>query len=112
MNGMEMMLKSFGFDPEQIKSGLLNAQKSIMEEVQKLHSEIESVNAKVTRIEIKLGTIPETVAMQLLEDGANEAFTSAAEYVRTYNGDSRDSNNGNGSDSRQDNGNTIGDYNG
>jgi hypothetical protein len=53
--GMEMMLKSMGFDPEKIKTTLIEAKNEIM-------AQVESVNTKLARIESKLDALnaPET----------------------------------------------------
>jgi len=68
MNGIEMMLKSMGIDPEKIRASLVDAQAQVMNEISKVHKLLESIDAKVTRIEIKLETIPTNEAMKLLAD--------------------------------------------
>ena len=99
-SGMEMMLESMGIQTGAIKQ-LLDPEnvKKLLTKIETMCNSIEEIKVSVQRIEIKLGTLPESVAMQLLEDGASDAFKDAAEFVRSYNnGNSGDSDNGNGSD--------------
>ena len=89
--------------------------KKLLTKIETMCNSIEEIKVSVQRIEIKLGTLPESVAMQLLQDGASDAFKDAAEFVRSFNnGNSGDSDNGNGdgSDSRSINGDANGIGNG
>ena len=68
--------------------------------------EVTEIKDSVRRIETKLGTLPESIAMKLLADGQSEAFKKTVEFVRTYNDrNDRDSNNGNEINTRTDIGN-------
>ena len=127
-SGMEMMLESMGIqtgaikqllDPENVKKLLTkietmcNTVERTLVRVEVNHDHIMDLINSVRRIEIKLGTLPESVAMQLLENGASDAFKDAAEFVKGYNsGNSGDSDNGNGSDTRSINGDANSDGNG
>ena len=81
-SGIEMMLSSMGIDPDKIKETLLQAQTSVMDEVQKVNTKLDALDAKLTRIELKLETVPPDVAMQLLADGKEQAENEVAQYVR------------------------------
>jgi len=83
MTGIEMMLKSMGIDPEQIKAGLIQAQQSIIGEVKSLHEKLASIDTKITRIEMKLQTMPDKEVMKLLADNELEV----QEEIRKNGGD-------------------------
>lgn len=109
-SGMEMMLESMGIQTGAIKK-LLDPEniEKLLTKIEMMCNSIEEIKESVQRIEIKLGTLPESVAMKLLEDGASDAFKDAAEFVKGYNsGNSGDSDNRNGSDSRSINGDANG----
>ena len=113
-SGMEMMLESMGIQTGAIKQ-LLDPEnvKKLLTKIETMCNSIEEIKVSVQRIEIKLGTLPESVAMQLLENGASDVFKDSAEFVKGYNsGNSGDSDNGNGSDSRSINGDANSDGNG
>lgn len=129
-SGMEMMLESMGIqtgaikqllDPENVKK-LLTKIETMCNDIDAIKerlclNDVESVivqiQRSIERVEIKLGTLPESVAMQLLQDGASDAFKDAAEFVRSFNnGNSGDSDNGNGSDTGSINGDANGIGNG
>lgn len=97
-SGMEMMLESMGIQTEAIKQLLDPANiKALLTKIETMCNSVEEIKVSVQRIEIKLGTIPESVAMKLLADGESEAFQDVVKFVREYNdGNSRDSDNGNG----------------
>jgi hypothetical protein len=98
---MEMMLKSMGIQTDAIKQ-LLDPEnvKKLLSKIETLCNSVEDVKQAVLRIELKLGTLPDNIAQQLLADGQSEAFKEAVEFVRGYNGDSGNSNNGSGNDTR------------
>jgi hypothetical protein len=82
-SGMEMMLESMGIQTGAIKQLLDPTNvKALLGKVERMCNTVDEINASVLRIETKLGTIPEPIAMKLLEDGASQAFQEAAEYVR------------------------------
>ena len=56
MDGMSMMLKSLGVDPEKIKASLMDAKESIEAQLKLLHE-------KLDRIERKLDALPETITV-------------------------------------------------
>ena len=103
-SGMEMMLDSMGIqtgavkqllDPANIKA-LLSKIETMCKEITVILFEVTEIKDSVRRIETKLGTLPESIAMKLLADGQSEAFKETVEFVRTYNDrNDRDSNNGN-----------------
>jgi hypothetical protein len=95
-SGMEMMLESLGIQTEAVKQ-LLDPKniKQLLDKIETLCNSVEEIKISVMRIEIKLGTLPEPVAIALLEDGQSQAFKDAVEFVRTYNGNNGDSNDGN-----------------
>jgi hypothetical protein len=116
-SGMEMMIESMGIQTSAIKQ-LLDPEniKQLLRKIEIFCNDASETRMAVMRIETKLGTLPETVAMKLLEDGQSDAFKYATEFVRGYNGESREngvkadgnsgnSNNGNGSDTGHANGN-------
>jgi hypothetical protein len=74
MNGMEMMLKSFGVDPEKIKTQLIDAQKVVLSEVERLHSRLDNIDASLRRIEVKFETLPTDEAMKLLANKPDASF--------------------------------------
>lgn len=88
MNGMEMMLKSVGFDPEKIKKQLTDAQAMIEERVQGVSSrlsEIENQNdfiiASLQRIEMKLGTLPESELMKIIASKTPEEIDADVKEI-------------------------------
>jgi hypothetical protein len=97
-SGMVMMLESMGIQVEAVQQ-LLDPKnvKLLLDKVQRMCDTVDEIKASVLRVEIKLGTLPESVAMNLLADCQSEAFKQAAEFVRDYNGDNgnRSGNNGN-----------------
>jgi len=113
-SGMEMMLDSMGIQTSAVKQLLDPANiKALLSKVETMCNSVEEIKVSVLRIETKLGTLPESVAMKLLADGQTEAFKETVEFVRGYNnGDSRDSNNGTGSDTGSINGDANGNGNG
>lgn len=60
-NGINLMLKSFGIDPEEIKKQLTetlnNATGVVKDEVQKLHTKIDNTQASLNRIEQMLESL-------------------------------------------------------
>lgn len=60
-SGMELMLKSFGVDPEKIKTELTNTLNNatgvVKEEVAKLHTKIDNVQASCNRIELMMSAL-------------------------------------------------------
>ena len=112
--GMEMMLDSMGIqtgavkqllDPANIKA-LLSKIEAMCKETTVTLFEVTEIKDSVRRIETKLGTLPESIAMKLLADGQSEAFKETVEFVRTYNDrNDRDSNDGNEINTRTDIGN-------
>ncbi len=114
-SGMEMMLESLGIQTEAVKQ-LLDPKniKQLLGKIETLCNSVEEIKISVMRIEIKLGTLPEPVAIALLEDGQSQAFKDAAEYVKGYNngnsgnsGNDKGSNTGSGNDATSDNGRGI-----
>jgi hypothetical protein len=82
MNGMQMMLKSFGIEPEKMIKEVLESPdvKRFFEQVASMSTRMETFEAKqdviiqqLRRIEIKLGTIPTEEAMKLLADNVPSA---------------------------------------
>lgn len=67
MNGIQMMFKSFGIDMEGIEK-IVNPDtvKQVLNDLQNVASKLDSIDAKLTRIEIRLETIPKDEAMKLL----------------------------------------------
>ena len=120
-SGMELMLDSMGIqtgavkqllDPANIKA-LLSKIETMCKETTVTLFEVTEIKDSVRRIETKLGTLPESIAMQLLGDGQSEAFQETVEFVKEYNsGNSRDSDNGNGSDTGSINGDAANSGNG
>jgi hypothetical protein len=113
-SGMEMMLDSMGIQTGAIKQLLDPANiKALLSKIETMCNSVEDIKASVLRIETKLGTLPESIAMQLLGDGQSEAFQETVEFVKEYNGgNSRDSDNGNGSDTGSINGDATSSGNG
>lgn len=73
MTGIEMMLKSFGIDPEKIKLELGQAKELIEQKIDSIDSRLEShakaitdIRAALTRIELKLETLPTSEALALI----------------------------------------------
>ncbi len=83
MNGMEMMLKSMGIDVEAIKD-VANPQtvKRVIDTLLSISDALESIDKKLTRIEVRLETMPTSEAMKLLSDGKELAEKEAMDYVR------------------------------
>jgi hypothetical protein len=81
--GMEMMLASMGIDTDAIRK-LLDPEniKQLLHRVEKSCNTIESIDARLLRIEVKLETLPPDVAMRLLADNRESAEKEAAEYAR------------------------------
>lgn len=101
MDGMGMMLKSLGFDPEKIKKQLSEAQAAIEERVQGITnrlSEIESQNdsiyASLQRIEMKLGTLPESELMKIIASKTPEEIDADVKEIYGRN-DGGNNNTGN-----------------
>lgn len=113
-SGMEMMLESMGIQTGAIKQLLDPANiKELLSKIETMCNSVEDIKASALRIETKLGTLPESIAMQLLGDGQSEAFQETVEFVKEYNGgNSRDSDNGNGSDTGSINGDATSSGNG
>ena len=104
-SGMEMMLESMGIQTGAIKQ-LLDPEnvKKLLTKIETMCNSIEEVKVSVQRIETKLGTLPDSVLMQLLEDGASDAFKDAAEFVKGFNNGNRgNSDNGNSDGNDSDN---------
>lgn len=89
MNGMEIMLKSFGLDPEKIKSELVDAKDKIAGAIENLDSRLKTIDDRLTRIEIKLNTIPRDEAMKLLAENT----PTADELEQFYGRDNNDNGN-------------------
>ncbi len=105
MNGIEIMLKSMGIDTSALRD-LLDPTNvcTLLNRVEKMCDNIDEIKLMCLRVEIKLGTLPEDISMQLIADHSTEAFQQALEYVRSYNnGDNGNAgcyngNNGNNAD--------------
>ena len=96
-SGIEMMLKSMGFDPEKLKAQLTQAQTVLTDKVTEIESKLTSIQDSMLRIEIKLNTLPVEMAQKLLTDNA----PSIAELERIYGGrNDHDNGNGNNGDGR------------
>ena len=98
-SGIEMMLKSMGIQTDVINQ-LLEPEriKLLLTKIETMCNSVEETKAAVLRIETKLGTLPESLAMKLLADGQTQAFQDAVEYVRGYNGDNCNGSSDNGND--------------
>lgn len=86
MNGMDMMFKSMGIDIDGIKR-VLNPDtvKRLVSDLETVSSKLNAIDEKLTRIEIKLETIPQHEAMNLLSDGELDAREKVNAFVREYN---------------------------
>ena len=94
-SGMEMMLESMGIQTTAIKQLFdPNNVKALITKVETMCNTIDEIKGSVLRVEIKLGTLPSSIAMQLLNDGQSDAFQKATEYVREYNGSGDNGNGG------------------
>lgn len=58
MNGMEMMLKALGIDPEEIKKAMFGTVAAVMDGIKTLNNRAEETNARLSRIEEHLGIDP------------------------------------------------------
>ena len=96
MNGVDMMLKSMGIDPEKIKQSLMEAQQAIMSEVKEIHNKLDTINNRLIRIETKLDTMPQDEAYKLLAE--NEI--SVIDELRSSYGINSDGNGYNGKNDR------------
>ena len=65
-SGMNMMLKTLGIDPEEIKASLIQAKNEIM-------AQVTSVNDRLARIETALGIAPATEGETVNHDGNNHS---------------------------------------
>lgn len=106
-NGMDMMFKSMGIDIEGIKQ-VLNPEtvKRFVEGFESLSTRVDdvreqqtsqaqavlflrdglaSIDERLTRIEIKLETLPTAEAMLLLKDGEKTAHDAVNKFVHDYN---------------------------
>lgn len=83
---MQMMFKSMGIDIEGIEK-LINPEtvKQLLTNLERVTSDLTEIKTKLTRIEIRLETLPKDEAMKLLADGKDNAEQEATEYVRNYN---------------------------
>ena len=51
MDGMQMMLRSFGVDPEKIKGSLMDAKQSIETELRNIHIKLDAIIARLDALE-------------------------------------------------------------
>ena len=84
MNGMQMMLKSMGVEPEKIQAQLTQAKDAIEAKVTSVDEKLSLILEKLTRIETKLQTMPDSEVMKLLAE--NSELESM--YVRGNNSNS------------------------
>lgn len=60
--GIEMMLKSMGVDPNAIKTALTTARDEVMNEVKKIHTRLDAIDAKLNAVlyPVKSSELPAT----------------------------------------------------
>ena len=86
MTGMEMMMKSMGFDPEKIKAEFQSIQATAIESLRNVSAKLDSIDARLLRIEIKLETLPDSEALKLLAEN-NVSIVNQVKEIYGNNGD-------------------------
>lgn len=101
MDGMGMMLKSLGFDPEKIKKQLTDAQVLIEGRVKGVEYSLGEhtkllllIGCSLQRIEMKLGTLPESELMKIIASKTPEEIDADVKEIYGRN-DGGNNNTGN-----------------
>lgn len=85
-SGMEMMFKSMGIDIEGIKQ-VLNPEtvKRFVTQLESVSTKLDTIEQRLTRIELKLETMPQNEVMNLLQNGNAEVVEAVNAFVHHYN---------------------------
>jgi cytochrome c-type biogenesis protein CcmH/NrfG len=76
MNGMEMMLKAFGLDPEQIKAEMLGSIKAFQDALAALQKRLDVLDARQERLEKLLENIAVKVEAEIPSDETRHPLRS------------------------------------
>lgn len=89
MTGMEMMLKSMGFDPDKIKQSLMQAQQQIEAQVKSVHDKLVVIDERLQRLELHFKTLPDAELNKILASKSQAEIAEELEqlYGRNSNGD-------------------------
>jgi hypothetical protein len=63
-NGLEMLMRSVGFDPDEIKEQMVQTQQKISEELTAFHQQLNRIEATQQQISNRLSTLEEKEVMQ------------------------------------------------
>lgn len=87
---MEMMLKSMGIQTDAIKQ-LLEPErlKELVTKIESLFDKLDVIDAKLTRIEMKLETIPNDEAMKMLSENSDIAELASHSVAESDGGRKR-----------------------
>ncbi len=69
--GLEMLMKSFGVDPDEIKVQMAGAQQKLNEELQSFHQQMNRIEAKQAEILNRISDLEESKARELITLNGN-----------------------------------------